>query len=111
MNKKDDPSQVLTKRATIRYTESEYKMVKDKAADSGKSFSDYCREVTIKGYVQAVRKSQELNEIREFRSILIQYKSNFSRISNLILNKDPRLNSEILKLKDSLQLLIENIRL
>lgn len=111
MNKKNDPSQVLTKRATIRYTEPEYKLVKAKAESSGKGFSDYCREVTIKGYIQAVRNGRELNEIREFKSILIQYKSNFSRISNLIQNSDPGLHNEILKLKNSLQLLIEKIRL
>ena len=45
MNKKDNPSEVLAARATIRYKMEEYEIVKQKAQTAGVSFSDFCRQI------------------------------------------------------------------
>ena len=111
MNKKDNPSEVLAARATIRYKMEEYEIVKQKAEAAGVSFSDFCRQMTIKGYVQAVHTSFTLSEMRELKSLLIQYKTNFSRISNLIRLSDPGLYNEIIQLKNLMQTVIDKIKL
>jgi hypothetical protein len=111
MNKKKDQSEVLAKRSTIRYTAKEYEIVRQRANDAEVSFSEFCRQMTIKGYVQAVHSNQVLSEIMELKSLLINYKTNFSRISNLIKEKDPNLNNEVKQLRDSLQILIDKIRI
>ncbi|MEP7277413.1 MAG: hypothetical protein ABI813_02110 [Bacteroidota bacterium] len=111
MNKKENLGDVLSKRTTVRYTNDENQTVKNKADDAGLSFSDFCRQMTIEGYVQAVPKTHDLNEIRLFKNVLIEYRTNFSRISNLIKVADPGLHLEISRLKDSLTLIIEKIKL
>ena len=111
MNKKKNPGAVLSKRTTVRYTLSEYQKVKKKANEAGVSFSDFCRQITIEGFVQAIPLSHDMNEIRLFKNLLIEYRTNFSRISNLIKASDPGLHLEISRLKDSIQTVIEKIRL
>lgn len=111
MNKKQNPGDVLNKNATVRYKFAEYQTVTQKAKDAGMSFSDFCRQMTLKGYVQAVHTSQDINEIREFKALLIEYRTNFSRLSNLIKVNDPSLNHEIEQLKNSIQSIIEKIKL
>ena len=111
MNKKKNPGDVLSKRTTVRYTLSEYQKVKKKANEAGITFSDFCRQMTIEGFVQAVPLAFDLNEIRLFKSLLIEYRTNFSRISNLIQTSDPGLHLEISLLKDSIQTVIKKIRL
>jgi hypothetical protein len=111
MNKKKNPGDVLTKRTTIRYTASEYQKVKKKANEAGLSFSEFCRQITIQGFVQAIHLTHDMNEIRLFKNLLIEYRTNFSRISNLIKTSDPGLHLEISHLKDSIQTVIEKVRL
>ena len=111
MNKKQDPGDVLNNRTTIRYKSSEYQTVKKKASEAGLSFSDFCRQMTLEGYVQAVHTPQNINEIRMFKILLVEYRTHFSRISNMIKYSDPTLNSEIRELKNSIQAVIEKIRL
>jgi len=111
MNKKKKPGDVLSKRTTVRYTLSEFEKVKKKANEAGVSFSDFCRQMTIEGFVQAIPRVHDMNEIGLFKNLLIEYRTNFSRISNLIKTSDPGLNLEISSLKDSIQNVIGKIRL
>jgi hypothetical protein len=111
MNKRKNSVDVLSKRTTVRYTESEYQIVKSKSGKAGLSFSDYCRQATIVGYIQAVAQPQDLNEIRLLKNLLIEYRTNFSRISNLIKISDPGLHLEVSILKDSIQRIIQKINL
>ncbi|MEO8416908.1 MAG: hypothetical protein ABI472_24810 [Ginsengibacter sp.] len=111
MNKKKNPGDVLSKRTTIRYTASEYQKVKEKANGAGVSFSDFCRQITIEGFVHAIPLAHDINEIRLFKNLLIEYRTNFSRISNLIKTSDPGLHLEVSLLKDSIQTVIKKIRL
>ena len=111
MNKKQDPGDILDKRTTVRYKSAEYQKVKTKAKEAGLSFSDFCRQMTLKGYVQAVHTPHNINEIRMFKNLLVEYRTHFSRISSMIKSSDPVLNSEIIQLKNSIQTVIEKIRL
>ncbi len=111
MNKKKNPGDVLNKRTTIRYTVSEYQKVKEKAKGAGVSFSEFCRQSTIEGFVKAIPLAHDINEIRLFKNLLLEYRTNFSRISNMIKTSDPLLNHEITQVKNSIQAVIEKIRL
>ena len=111
MNKKQNPGDILDKRTTVRYKSAEYQKVKEKANEAGLSFSDFCRQMTLEGYVQAVHTPHNINEIRMFKSLLVEYRTHFSRISNMIKSSDPILNTEIMQLKNSIQAVIEKIRL
>jgi hypothetical protein len=111
MNKKKNRIDVLNKRTTVRYKSSEYQKVKEKAKEAGVSFSEYCRQISIEGFVQAIPLAHNINEIRLFKNLLIEYRTNFSRISNMIKTSDPVLNNEITQVKNSIQAVIEKIRL
>jgi hypothetical protein len=111
MNKKANPTDILSKRTTIRYKAAEYLLVKQRAEAAGMSFADFCRQITLKGYVQAVPTTHDLNTLRELKTILIEYRTHFSRISNFIKYADPALSAEIIQLKNAIQNLIDNIRL
>jgi len=111
MNKKKNPGDILTKRTTMRYKSSEYQKVKIKASEAGLSFSDFCRQMTLEGYVQAVHTPHNINETRMLKVLLLEYRTHFARISNMIRYSDPALNSEITELKNSIQAVIEKISL
>jgi hypothetical protein len=111
MNKKKNRIDVLNKRTTVRYKSSEYQKVKEKAKEAGVSFSEYCRQISIEGFVQAIPLAHNINEIRLFKNLLIEYRTNFSRISNMIKTSDPVLNNEITQVKNSIQTDIDKIRL
>jgi hypothetical protein len=63
------------------------------------------------GYIQAVPQTLDLNEIRLLKNLLIEYRTNFSRISNLIKISDPGLHLEVALLKDSIQRVIQKINI
>ena len=111
MNKKQNPGDVLRRNTTVRYTLTEYQTVKQKAEEAGMSFSDFCRQMTLKGYVQATHTVQDINEIREFKTLLVEYRTNFSRLSNLIKANDPGLNARIEELKNSIQSVLEKMKI
>ena len=108
MNKKK-PDEIVSKNRTIRFTKAEVELIKQKSKSAGMSFSAYCREMSVKGYVQVVRTSYDIREIRLFKDLLLEYKINFSRLSNLIREHHPKLNEEITVLKNSIQQVIDKI--
>lgn len=111
MNKKQNPEEILCENKTIRFTKSEARKISKEAKEAGMSFSDYCRQMALKGYVQAVRNEHDSNQIRIFIDLLMEHKTAFNRMSNLIKNRDPHLAIEILHLKDMIQERIEKIQL
>ena len=111
MNKKQDTRDVLTERTTVRYTADEYKKVKQKAREAGMSFSAFCRQMTIEGYVKAAPLPRNLDEVRLFKNLMLEYKTNFSRIGNYIKTGDPALYGEVQRVRDGIQSVIDNIRL
>ena len=108
MNKKNS-DEAVSKNKTIRFTKAEVEIIKQKSKNAGMSFSAYCREMAVKGYVQVVRTSYDIREIRSFKDLLLEYKINFSRLSNLIRERNPKLNEEITVLKNSIQQVMDKI--
>jgi hypothetical protein len=110
MNKKN-LNEAVSQNKTIRFTKSEAELIKQKSENIGISFSAYCREIAVNGYVQAVRNVYDMNEIRVFKNLLLEYKTNFSRMANLIKERNLQLDEEITVLKNSIQQLINKINL
>jgi len=111
MNKKQNPKEVLSKNVTIRYTEDEYVLLKEKCATTNTSLSEYCRRMTLEGYIQAALPIADINEIRAFKNILLEYRTNFNRISNRMKASDPYLNEEVKKVVDSIQYVLDRLKL
>lgn len=111
MNKKVNQLEVRNKRITFRITQSEFKTISGKATEIESKIAEYCRSICINGYIQKPILQYDLNALREFKIVLLEYKTNFSRISNFIKERNPQLDDEIMKIKISLQALIEKIQL
>lgn len=111
MNKKQNPGDVLSENKTIRFTKRGSKAVQKKADEAGMSFSDFCREMALNGFVQAVRNSHDMEDIRIFINLLLEHKTALSRMGNLIKERNPNLLSEMMKLKNTIQDIIEQIHL
>ena len=111
MNKKQNPEEILSENKTIRFTKSEVRQLNKDAKEAGMSFSDYCRQMALKGSVQAVRNEHDSNQILLFINLLMENKTAFARMSNLIKNRDPHLAFEMQQLIDLIQQKIEMIHL
>ena len=72
----------------VRCTSEEKKRIKSKAENTGRRFSDYCREILLNGEIIAVPKMTD-NE-REAIAILQHTGRFYGQISNLIKVKDER---------------------
>lgn len=111
MNRKQNPGDVLSENKTIRFTKRESAAVQKKADEAGMSFSDFCRQMALNGFVQAVRNSQDMEDIRIFINLLLENKTALSRIGNLIKNRDPNLFGELIKVKNAIQGIVDQIHL
>jgi hypothetical protein len=70
---------------------------------------DFIRQFMTKGYVQApVQKSDKVNE-RLLLKLLIEFRTNFKRISNFMKYKDPQLAQEAISVSNAIQKIIERI--
>ncbi|KXA35952.1 plasmid mobilization protein [Prevotella corporis] len=72
----------------VRCTSEEKKRIKSKAENTGRRFSDYCREILLNGEITAVPKMTD-NE-REAIAILQHTGRFYGQVSNLIKVKDER---------------------
>ena len=72
----------------VRCTSEEKKRIKSKAENTGRKFSDYCREILLNGEITAVPKMTD-NEREAIASL--QHTGRFyGQVSNLIKVKDER---------------------
>ena len=85
---KEDERMNKTEFIKVRCTLEEKQRIKSKAENTGRRFSDYCREVLLNGEVTAVPK-MTANE-REAICILQHTGRFYGQISNLIKVKDER---------------------
>ncbi len=110
MNKKKKPDLVRIYQYTVWLNKPERdEFLANWNKANGMKESDFMRQMITRGYVQApIRKSEKI-EARELIKLLIEYRTNFNRISNLIRGHDPSLNSEVQTLVKSLQNLINNL--
>lgn len=111
MIKKEDRESVKTKNFTIRFSPSEIRQIQKKAKVAGTSFSNYCRSMSLEGHILERANPNDLNEVRLLRKCLIEYKTNFSRISNLIDVSSPLLNGEVKEVKGKLEGLLKKFQL
>lgn len=86
-------------------------MVKQRAELCGLSFSNYCRRMAVNGYIQATPPIVDITEIRAFKTLLLEYKTNFSRISNKMKASDPYLNEDIKITRDFIQSILEKLKI
>ena len=81
-------------RIEFRVTKLEKKLIEKKAKNSGLSTSDYCRRTALNRELNFRLSDEEIEIYKD----LTKYKTNFSRLSNLIKVKHPKTNEYILRL-------------
>jgi predicted house-cleaning NTP pyrophosphatase (Maf/HAM1 superfamily) len=77
----------------FRCTAFEKSVIRQKAFQTGKTVSEYCRIQSINGKI--VSKPKLSDEEKEFFRTLKAHNTNFARIANLIKNHDQRFYGEI----------------
>ena len=83
------------KAITVKFSEPEFEKMKAKANKAGVKPATYCREMSLSGIIMERPRSVDLNEVRLLRQTLLEYKTNFARISNLISTSSPSLFMEV----------------
>lgn len=110
MNKKLDPEDVRNHNFTIRLTKYEMKRISTLAQQAGFSNpTEFAREMLLKGYVQAKPTKEESINVKELREMLIEFRTNFNRISSYIKYNDFRLVKEIESTTVGIKRLIEDL--
>ena len=89
---KDD---LKKKPVTVKFSKAEYEKLKERANRAGTKPATYCREVSLSGYIMERTSPVDLNEVRLLRQLLMEYRTNFARISNLIATSSPSLFMEV----------------
>ena len=91
-NNKDD---IKKKPVTVKFSKAEHEKLKERASRAGTRPATYCREVSLTGYIMERPNTIDLNEVRLLRQLLMEYRTNFARISNLIAISSPTLFMEV----------------
>jgi len=83
----------------IRCSIYEKKLLKKRAARAGISLSEYLRSTALKiNMVERISQEQ-----LESYKLLVQYKNNFSRISNMFKKSNPQLSKEVQQLAEEIR--------
>lgn len=110
MNKQKNPDLVRRYQYTVRLNKIERQsFMENLAKANGMKESNFTRMMITTGFVQAPPLKSDRLEIRECLRVLIEYRTNFNRISSLIRAHDPSLNIEVQTLVKSLQNLIDRL--
>ena len=91
-NNKED---LKKKHVTVKFSKAEHEKLKERAMRAGTRPASYCREVSLSGYIMERPNTIDLNEVRLLRQLLMEYRTNFARISNLIATSSPSLFMEV----------------
>ncbi len=90
----------------LRCSIYEKKLLKNRAAKAGISLSEYLRSTAFqKNIVERITQEQ-----LECYQQLIQYKNNFSRISNMFKKSNPKLAEEVKHLAEEIRNHLKNFR-
>ncbi|TXD95500.1 mobilization protein MbpA [Gillisia hiemivivida] len=90
----------------IRCSIYEKKLLKNRAAKAGISLSEYLRSTAFqKNIVERITQ-----EHLECYQLLVQYKNNFSRISNMFKKGNPQLAKEVKQLSEEIRTHLNNFR-
>ncbi len=76
----------------------EKKLLKKRAARAGISLSEYCRNSAFGNSIIERLTSEQLGKYQ----MLVQYKNNFSRISNMFKKSNPKLANEVTELAEQI---------
>lgn len=96
------------KREYIKFRCSVYekKLIGKRASRAGVSLSEYCRNSAM-GNSLVERLTPEQLEVYQ---MLVVYKNNFVRISNMFRKQNPKLSIEVMELADAIQQHLYNFR-
>ena len=90
----------------IRCSIYEKKLLKKRATRAGISLSEYLRSTAFKiNMVERITQEQ-----LECYQVLIQYKNNFSRISNMFRKSNPKLAEEVKQLAEEIRTHLKNFK-
>ncbi|WP_026837085.1 mobilization protein MbpA [Gillisia sp. JM1] len=90
----------------IRCSIYEKKLLKNRAAKAGISLSEYLRSTAFqKNIVERITQEQ-----LECYQLLVQYKNNFSRISNMFKKGNPQLAKEVKQLSEEIRSNLNNFK-
>lgn len=110
MNKKNNPDLVRKHQYTVWLNKLERdQFLSNLEKANGVKESDFMRQMITQGYVQAPVHKADKIEARELLKMLLEYRTNFNRISNYIKNKSPELNSVVEATAKSIQRIIERL--
>ena len=110
MNKKKDPDLVRNIHYLVRLNKPEDQLFQEQLKKSnGMKQTDFIREMITKGYVKAPKHLSERMDVRDLIRLLIEYKTNFRRITNLIRNSDPALTQEVDRTTNSIQQIMDRL--
>ncbi|MCY2687519.1 mobilization protein MbpA [Salinimicrobium sp. TH3] len=90
----------------IRCSIYEKKLLKKRAARAGISLSEYLRSAAFERNIVERITPEQL----EFYHLLVQYKTNFSRISSMFKNRDPQLAATVKNLAEDIRTHLKNFR-
>lgn len=110
MNKKKDPQEVRNIHYLVRvnrYEDNAFKANLIKA--NGLKPADFIRQFMTKGYVQAPIQKSDKVDARVLLKLLIQFRTNFRRISNFMKYKDSELAHEASVTAKAIQKIIDRI--
>ncbi len=96
------------KREFIQFRCSLYekKMLKIKAKKAGLSLSEYCRSSAFGNSIIERLTPEQLKHY----ALLVEYKNNFTRISNMFKKRNPRLAQEVEQLAEQIRTHLYNFR-
>lgn len=96
------------KRQFIQFRCSIYekKMLKLKAKKAGLSLSEYCRSSAFENSIIKRLTEEQLVHY----AMLVKYKNNFTRISNMFKKRNPRLAKEVEQLANEIRMHLYNFR-
>lgn len=77
----------------FRCTSFEKSIIKQKAHQTGRTISEYCRTQSVKGKI--ISKPKLTEDEKDFFRTLKTHNTNFTRIANLIKQKEPTLTIDI----------------
>ncbi|MDT0644532.1 mobilization protein MbpA [Zunongwangia sp. F363] len=90
----------------IRCSIYEKKLLKKRAARAGISLSEYIRATAFEKNIVERISSEQL----EAYQMLVQYKNNFTRISNMFKKRDPKLATAVSRLAEEIRIHLKNFK-
>lgn len=90
----------------IRCSIYEKKLLKKRAARAGISLSEYLRSTAFERNIVERITPEQL----EYYRMLVEYKNNFTRISNMFKKRDPKLAATVERLAEEIRTHLQNFK-